>query len=138
MFSSGCLGSQKAYDNLFQQEVANIDKAKAVGGHLEYDPYATITALAVAPAPAAAQNFVNTLSGQRPQYAVVATARGPLAAYIVDTSGRKTPLGAPLSAQTVFRQAYFGHYQDGPIGPIWFQLAYGDCASAWMAGTCNV
>jgi hypothetical protein len=118
--------------------VANIDKAKAAGGHLEYDPYATITALALAPAPTAAQEFVNVLSGERPQYAIVATARGPLAAYIVDASGKKTQLGTPISAQTAFRQAYFGQYRDTAIGPIWFQLAYGDCGSGWMAGTCNV
>src|ERR1700736_1375128 len=74
VFSSGCLGSQKAYDNLFAEEVANMNKAKATGGHLEYDPLATVTAIAIVTPPVAAQSFVSSLSGQRPQYAIVATA----------------------------------------------------------------
>jgi hypothetical protein len=137
VFSSGCLGSQEAYDNLFAEEVANINKAKAAGGHLEYDPLATVTAIAIVTSPVAAQSFVSSLSGQRPRYAIVATAQGPLNAYIVDPLGKRTLLGQTPAGKT-FRQAYFGQYQDGPIGALWFQFAFGDCASVWMAGTCNV
>ena len=137
VFSTGCLGVQKSYDNLFAEEVANIAKAKAAGGHLEYDPLATITAISVVTPSTAAQTFVSDLSGQLPQYAVVSTAQGPLNAYIVDSSGKRTLLGQTPAGKT-FRQAYFGQYQDGSIGPLWFQFAFGDCGSAWMAGTCNV
>jgi hypothetical protein len=137
VFSGGCLGSQKSYDQLFSAEVANLNKAKAAGGHLDYDPLATYTAIAVVPAPAAAAEFAYTISGRRPQYAIVATAQGPLNAYIVDSSGKRTLLGQTPAGKT-FRQAFFGQYQDESIGPIWFQLAAGDCGSVWMAGACNV
>jgi hypothetical protein len=137
VLAGGCLGAQKAYDNLFSEEVSNINKAKAVGGHLDYEPLATYSAIALVPAPAAAAAFADTISGQRPQFAIVATLQGPLNTYIVDASGKRTLLGQTAAGQT-FRQAVFGQYQDGSIGPIWFELAAGDCGSVWMAGTCNV
>jgi hypothetical protein len=112
-----------------------MNKARAVGGHIEYDPLATITAIAIVPAPRPAQDYAFNLSGQRPAYAIVETLQGPLNAYIVDKSGNKQLLGQTPAGQ-VFRQAFFGQYRVAVVGALWFQLADDDCGSAWLAGTC--
>jgi hypothetical protein len=135
LLKGGCLGSNAAYDNLFAGEVSTIQRAKAAGGHVQYDPLATAAAIAIAPAPAQAQTYVANLSGQSPQYAVVGTLQGPINAYIVDSAGHKQLIGH-TAAGVVFRRANFGQYEESQIGAIWFQLASDDCASAWMAGTC--
>jgi hypothetical protein len=138
LLAGGCLGSSQAYENLFGGEVANMDQARAVGGHIELDPPATLNLLALVPTPAAARQYADSLSGEEPQYAIVATAQGPLAVYIVDSSGKRHLHGPLTPAGVVFRQAYFGQYRTGSIGPLWFGLAFGACGSAWMAGTCEL
>jgi hypothetical protein len=69
--AGGCLGAPKAYDNLFGQEIANMQQAKAAGGHIEIDPLASLVDVALVPAPGAAADYVASLSGQRPRYALV-------------------------------------------------------------------
>jgi hypothetical protein len=135
LLQDGCLGANRAYDNLFSGERSTIQQAKAAGGHVEYDPLATETAMAVVPVPAQPQAYVLNLSGETPRYAVVGTLQGPINAYIVDSSGQRRLIGH-TAAGVVFRRANFGQYRESPIGPIWFQFASDDCASAWMAGTC--
>jgi hypothetical protein len=120
----------------FAGEVANIKKARAAGGHLEYRPFATIVSLAVVPAPASAQDFVAQLGGQRASYAIVGIAKGPLAAFIVDSSGKEIQSLGKVGPDSLIREAYFGVFRTDPIGPIWYQIAAGDCTSVWVAGTC--
>ena len=113
-----------------------MQKAKAAGGHIEIDPQASFLGIAIVAVPTSAADYVTTLSGQRPRYALVVTLQGPIASYIVDNSGKKLQLLGQTATGVTFRQAVFGQYQNGSLGPIWFQLAFGDCSSAWMAGTC--
>jgi hypothetical protein len=135
VLKGGCLGSLQAYDTLFAGEVSTVQQAKGAGGHLEYDPSATETAISIVPASAEARDYVTNLSGQTAHYAVVGTLRGPITAYIVGKSGERTEIGHTGSG-VVFRRAAFGRYRNDLIGPIWFQFASDNCASAWMAGTC--
>jgi hypothetical protein len=137
MLSGGCLGALNAYDNLFAGEVANMRKAQAAGGHLQYDPPASITGLAIVPAPQSAQDYALNLSGERPAYALVETLHGPLKAYVVTIAGQRQPLGPSTPADEIFRQAFFGHYANPAVGPLWFQLADDDCQSPWVAGACT-
>jgi hypothetical protein len=137
LIKGGCLGSTKSYDNIFAPEVGTMNQAKAAGGHLAYEPAATLVAINVVPSSSSAQQFVTGLSGENPPFALAVTYHGPLAAYIVDSSGRKLQELGHTGAGVTFEQAVFGEYIDSQIGSIWFQLATGDCRSAWMGGTCN-
>jgi hypothetical protein len=132
----GCLGSQTAYDNLFAGEVASMREAQTAGGHIRLDPPATLVGISLVPAPAKAASYVGTLSGLTPAYALVVTFRGPLASYVVDSSGNRIKKLGETPAGIMYAQAVFGEYRAGPAGPVWYQLAAGDCQSAWMAGTC--
>lgn len=136
VLKGGCLGSITAYEELFAPEVSTMEQAKAAGGHLEFDPAATLTGIAIVPAPVAAADYVSNLSGARPKFAVVGTFQGPIAAFIVTPSGSKQELGH-TNAGVVFRVATFGQFKQSGIGPLWFQMASADCGSAWMAGTCD-
>jgi hypothetical protein len=137
ILSGRCLGPPGSYDNLFATEVDNIHKAMTAGGHIEINPIATLVSLSIVPAPPHAQDYAFTLSGRRPQYALVVTYQGPLASYIVDDSGKRLQTLGTTPAGVRFSDANFGEYANSPIGPIWFQLAADDCNSAWVAGTCS-
>jgi hypothetical protein len=137
VLKSGCLGPVKSYDNTFGPEVATMAAAKAAGGHLAYEPAATVVAMSVVPASSAAQEYVGTLSGITPQFALAVTDEGPLAAYIVDQSGNRLQQLGHTDAGVRYEQAYFGSYTNQGLGPLWYQLAAGDCRSAWMSRTCG-
>jgi hypothetical protein len=135
LLKGGCLGASGAYDELFAAEVSTIERASAVGGHVAYDPPATVAGIAIASAPAKARDYVAALSGEEPTFAVVGTFRGPLAAYVVEPNGRRQELGH-TAAGVVYRRATFGRYVQSQVGPLWFQFTADDCTSGWMAGTC--
>src|SRR5439155_17198591 len=108
MLTEACLGASGSYNNLFATEVANIHRAKATGGHIQIDPLATLVSIAIVAAPPRARDYTYGLSGQRPQYAMVVTYRGPLASYIADDSGKRLQKLGSTAPGVTFSDANFG------------------------------